>query len=98
MSVFFGRVEWHAQPDSDGAWLSLLLDYTRLGAADMKISQEIDFTRLDDTALFSLREQMRAELERLAPHSPGHAELSARYAQSTAEVNERARVAWATHR
>jgi len=42
-----------------------------------------------------MRVQMRAELERLAPHSPNHAELSARYDLSTAEITERARVAWA---
>ena len=38
-----------------------------------------DFTRLDDTALLSTREQMRAELQRLSPHSAAHAALAARY-------------------
>jgi hypothetical protein len=58
-------------------------------------SGEFDFGRLDDTELLIVREQMRAELETLAPHSLGHAKLRARYDASTAEVNERARVAWA---
>ena len=53
-----------------------------------------DFTRLDDTALLSRRAEMRAELERLPPASPGHAALAALYDRSTAEVNDRARRAW----
>jgi hypothetical protein len=53
-----------------------------------------DFTRLDDSALLSLRAEMRAELEQLPSASPGHAALSALYDQSTAEVNDRARKAW----
>ena len=53
-----------------------------------------DFTRLDDSALLALRAEMRAELERLAPHSLGHAALSARYDRSTAEIDDRARRAW----
>jgi hypothetical protein len=53
-----------------------------------------DFTQLDDTALLSAREQMRAELQRLPPHSPGHAALSARYDASLDELVERAREAW----
>jgi hypothetical protein len=53
-----------------------------------------DFTRLDDSALLSMRAEMRAELERLPPTSPGHAALSALYDQSTKEVNDRARQAW----
>lgn len=57
--------------------------------------EDTGFGRFDDTALLSLRERMRAELGRLAPHSATHAELSARYDLSTAEVNERARAAWA---
>jgi hypothetical protein len=61
----------------------------------MNASEDIDFGRLDDTALLSLRERMWAELERLAPHSLGHAELAARYDLSIAEINERARAAWA---
>jgi hypothetical protein len=39
--------------------------------------------------------QARAELERLPPHSPGHAELAAQYDQSTLEIDDRARRAWA---
>lgn len=54
-----------------------------------------DFTLLDDTALLDLRAEMRAELERLPSASPEHALLMARYDQSTAEVNIRARKAWA---
>lgn len=53
-----------------------------------------DFTRLDDFALLRARAEMRAELERLPPHSAGHAALSARYDASTEEVNDRARNAW----
>jgi hypothetical protein len=37
---------------------------------------------------------MLSELERLPAHSVGHAELAARYNLTTAEINERARVAW----
>ena len=40
------------------------------------------------------REQMRAELQRLPPHSPGHAALAARYDASLDELVERARTAW----
>jgi hypothetical protein len=58
-------------------------------------SGEFDFGRLDDTALLIVREQMRAELAVLAPHSLRHAKLAARYDVSTAEINERARAAWA---
>ena len=57
-------------------------------------SQPVDFTRLDDSALLRRRAEMRAELERLPPGSPGHAALSAIYDQSTIEVNDRARKAW----
>jgi hypothetical protein len=53
-----------------------------------------DFTQLDDTALLSAREQMRAELQRLPPHSPGHVALTARYDASLDELVERARRAW----
>ena len=54
-----------------------------------------DFTQLDDTALLRAREQIRAELQRLPPHSPGHAALAARYDASLDELVERARNAWA---
>jgi hypothetical protein len=60
----------------------------------MSISEEPDFSQLDDSALISLREQMRGELERLPSRSPGHAALAARYDLTTAEMNERARAAW----
>ena len=53
-----------------------------------------DFTRLDDTALLSTREQIRAELQRLPPHSAAHATLAARYDASLDELVERARKAW----
>ncbi|HZI77541.1 MAG TPA: hypothetical protein VFD73_26575 [Gemmatimonadales bacterium] len=53
-----------------------------------------DFTQLDDTALLTARQQMRAELQRLRPRSPGHAALSARYDASLDELVERARKAW----
>jgi hypothetical protein len=53
-----------------------------------------DFTQLDDSALLSRRAEMRAELERLPPASPGYAALTALYDRSTAEVNHRARKAW----
>lgn len=53
-----------------------------------------DFARMDDSALLSWRADTRAELERLAPGSPGHAALTARYDESTEEVTDRAREAW----
>jgi hypothetical protein len=53
-----------------------------------------DFTQLDDTALLRAREQIRAELQRLPSHSPGHAALAARYDASLDELVERARRAW----
>ena len=56
------------------------------------------FAALDDAALLSWRATARAELERLAPHSTGHAELAARYDLSTREVDDRARRAWSRDR
>jgi hypothetical protein len=53
-----------------------------------------DFTRLDDSALLSMRAEMRTELERLAPASLDHTTLAARYDETTEEVNDRARRAW----
>jgi hypothetical protein len=53
-----------------------------------------DFTELDDTALLRTREQMREQLQRLPPHSPGHAALTARYDASLDELVDRARKAW----
>jgi hypothetical protein len=55
--------------------------------------QPIDFTRLDHSALFSVRAQMRAELERLPPLSEEHLHLRLTYDSSTAEIDERARSA-----
>jgi hypothetical protein len=60
----------------------------------MSISEEPDFSQLDDPALISAREEMRGELERLPPGSRGHTELAARYDLTTIEINERARAAW----
>ncbi len=61
----------------------------------MNLSDEpSDFTLLDDSALLARRAEMRAELERLPPASPGHAALTALYDKSTQEVDERARRAW----
>jgi len=53
-----------------------------------------DFTQMDDSALLSMRAEMRAELERLPPASPGHAALTALYNKTTGEVDDRARRAW----
>lgn len=53
-----------------------------------------DFARLDDSALLSMRAEMRAELERLPPTSTAHATLAALYDKTTEEVDERARKAW----
>ena len=60
----------------------------------MSTSEDPDFSQLDDSALISLREEMRGELERLPAHSAGHAELAARYDLTTIEMTERARAAW----
>jgi hypothetical protein len=63
----------------------------------MNLSDEpSDFTKLDDSALLSWRAEMRAELERLPPASPGHVALLALYEESTEEVYDRARKAWST--
>jgi hypothetical protein len=53
-----------------------------------------DFARLDDSALLSLRAEMRAELERLPPTSRERAALAALYDKTTEEVDDRARRAW----
>jgi hypothetical protein len=58
------------------------------------MSDSDDFTLLDDSALLSRRAEMRAQLERLPPASPGYAALSALYDESTEEVDDRARKAW----
>lgn len=69
--------------------------YQTVSRQVMSSTDEPDFTRLDDSALLSAREQMRAELERLPPHSASHAALSARYDASLDELVERARRVWA---
>jgi hypothetical protein len=63
--------------------------------ADELSINNADIVKLDDSALLTWRAKVRAELERLPPHSPGHAELAARYDQSTTEIDDRARRAWA---
>jgi hypothetical protein len=60
----------------------------------VSISEEPNFSQFDDSALISLRQEMRSELERLPPHSVDRAELAARYDLTTMEITERARVAW----
>ncbi len=60
------------------------------------MSDSNDFTLMDDTALLSWRARTRAELERLPRGSPGHVALTARYDESTEEVDDRARKAWST--
>jgi hypothetical protein len=58
------------------------------------MSDSDDFALMDDSTLLGWRADTRAELERLVPGSPGHAALTARYDESTEEVNDRARKAW----
>jgi hypothetical protein len=60
------------------------------------MNESDDFAKLDDSALLSRRAEMRAELERLPPASPGHVALSALYDKSTEEIDDRARKAWST--
>jgi hypothetical protein len=60
------------------------------------LSKLDEFALLDDSALLSRRAEMRAELERLPPASPGHVALSALYDKSTEEIDDRARKAWST--
>lgn len=57
-----------------------------------------DFTAMDDTALLEERARMRERLAELPPDSPEHVTLSFVYDISTAEVTERARVAWSRAR
>jgi hypothetical protein len=63
--------------------------------AEMAMTSNEDFAKLDDSALLSRRAEMRAELERLPPASPAHTELTALYDKSTQEIDVRARRAWA---
>ena len=60
----------------------------------MNSYQSSDFTKLDDSALLSMRAEMRAELEELPANSAAHAALIRVYDASTEEVTERARKAW----
>jgi hypothetical protein len=62
--------------------------------ADDLCANPDELAALDDSALLAWRAKARAELERLPPHSPGRAELAARYDLSTREVDARARRAW----
>ncbi|HUC22493.1 MAG TPA: hypothetical protein VMA73_07285 [Streptosporangiaceae bacterium] len=57
-----------------------------------------EFEALDDTALLSRRAEMRAELERLPPGSPGQIALTALCDLSAIIVDDRARAAWSTSR
>jgi hypothetical protein len=61
----------------------------------MAMAADMDFTKLDDSALLNRRAEMRAELEQLPLASPAHAALTALYDMSTQEVNVRAARAWA---
>jgi hypothetical protein len=63
--------------------------------AEMAMTSNDDFVKLDDSALISRRAEMRAELERLPAASPAHAALTAVYDKSTQEIDVRARRAWA---
>lgn len=56
--------------------------------------RNVVLAQMDDSALLARRAEMRAELERLPPASPGHAELATLYDKSTQEVTKRARNAW----
>jgi hypothetical protein len=60
----------------------------------MSSYQPPDFTKIDDSALLSMRAEMRAELERLPANSTARAALIRVYDASTEEVTERARKAW----
>jgi hypothetical protein len=60
----------------------------------MSSLQPPDFTKLDDSALLSMRAEMRAELERLPANSAAHTTLIRIYDASTEEVTDRARKAW----
>lgn len=62
--------------------------------ADDLYTNSGELAALDDSALLAWRAEVRAELERLPPHSPGHTELAARYDRSTWEIDVRARAAW----
>ena len=62
----------------------------------MGINGQSDFSQLDDSALISLRAEMRGVLERLPPLSTDHADLNAQYDLTTIEMNDRARTAWSS--
>ena len=62
----------------------------------MTTSEEANFADLDDSALISRRQAMRAALEKLPPFSDAHRRLTAWYDISTLEIDQRARQAW-TH-
>ena len=67
----------------------------RAAGSGMAMPADMDFTKLDDSALLSRRAEMRAELEQLPLAAPAHAALTALYDKSTQEVNVRATRAWA---
>jgi hypothetical protein len=62
----------------------------------MIFSDDLDFELLEDSALISLRERMRTELELLPPCSVDYEELAARYDLTTLEINDRARATWSS--
>ncbi len=49
---------------------------------------------MDDSTLISRRQEIRAQLEQLPPHSAAHTALQAIYDQSTEIISQRARTAW----
>jgi hypothetical protein len=63
--------------------------------SEMAMTADVDFTKLDDSALLSRRAEMRAELERLPVASPARTALTALYDWSTQEIDARAARAWA---
>jgi len=57
-----------------------------------------DFSIMDDSTLLTARAQLRQRLSELPPDSPQHVALSFLYDVSTAEITERARLAWSRAR
>jgi hypothetical protein len=83
------RRQWDAQKSSRNPRGKAMNESNDLSKLD-------EFALLDDSALLSRRAEMRAELERLPPASPGYAALSAVYDKSTEEIDDRARKAWSS--
>lgn len=57
------------------------------------MSDDDDFSQLDDPAFLAARRRVREELEH-TPQHPASAELIARYQAMNAEFLRRARMAW----